>query len=689
MKNSNHGAGNASGRNKRKVELLAPAGGMPQLMAAVENGADAVYLGGRFFNARMNAGNFTDEELKEAIDYAHLRNVKVYAAMNVLIRDEELQEAVAHAVELYAMGIDGIILQDLGLADAIGKVLPDLPRHLSTQGTVYNPSGVRAAAKLGFKRVVLARELGLEEIKKIAAEQLCDIEVFVHGALCMCYSGQCHLSRAIGGRSANRGECAQPCRLAYMDQKGDEGYHLSPKDLCAIDQLGSLIEAGVASLKIEGRMKSAEYVATVTRIYRKYLDLALRGKAYQVEAKDMEDLLQAFNRGGFTQGYLMGQPGQKLLSGRIPKHQGVLVGKVTGRPKEKDMVDISHTAALSIGDGIEIHGREIISNILTYIKPAAKGRARIGDFRGDIRPGDLVYRTSSKALTDLAKESYLPEARGQRRTIPVTMKFTAAPYRYPTLELWEGDLHVSATGAELCETARTRSLDEDTVMRQLSKTGGTPFEPASISVEIAEGTSLPLSALNQLRREATDLLIKEKTAGRAAPVFALPRYPQLDDAQQTTVPDDILILPSITKGKEDKWIAVQLGGGNANQPGGGTAGQAPEENTDSDNSLRTASSVMVNNLGWIEEISKNGKKVFAGPGLNIYNGAAAQALRNLGAIPAEASYEASIRNVPLMTTEFPIQSAELVDRKGKRYRVRPNRWHDKWTIEACDPTGKE
>jgi U32 family peptidase len=661
MKNSNQTPGMMPGQKKRKVELLAPAGGMNQLLAAVENGADAVYLGGRLFNARMNATNFTMEELKEGLEYAHLRNVKIYVTMNILIKDEELEEAVNYAATLYQMGIDGIILQDIGLADALRKTLPDLPLHFSTQGTVYNASGVRTAVRLGFKRVVLARELTIDEIRTIAAEQLCELEVFVHGALCICYSGQCHLSRAIGGRSANRGECAQPCRLPYQDENGKEGYHLSPKDLCAIDQLGALMEAGVSSLKIEGRMKSAEYVATVTRIYRKYLDLALRGKAYTVEAKDREDLLQAFNRGGFTQGYLLGQPGQKLLSGRIPKHQGVLVGKVLARPKAKDMVDISYTAELSLGDGIEIHGREINSNILTYIKKGAKQRARIGDFRGDIKAGDLIYRTSSKILLELAKGSYLPEARKEWRTIPVGMKFYAAPDQYPTLEIWEGEHHVTVTGNTLCETALNRSLDQETISRQLSKTGGTPFLPSKIDIELGEDTSMPLSALNQMRREATDKLAQLKANGRPIPNYKMPKYPALQDSLETKLPEDIFILPTITKGKEDGWIAENM----------------------------AASSVLVNNLGWIEEFLQNGKKVFAGPGINIYNGAAVQALRSIGVIPTAASYEASLHNVPLMTTEFPIQATQLTDRKGKQYRVRTNRWNDKWTIEACDPAGKE
>ena len=215
---------------------------------------------------------------------------------------------------------------------------------------------------------------------------------------------------------------SRTCRLPYKDEAGNEGYFLSPKDLCAIDLLGDLVNAGVSSIKIEGRMKSAEYVGTVVRIYRKYLDLALRGKSYQVDPKDQEDLLQVFNRGGFSQGYLAGQPGQSLLSGRIPKHQGVLVGKVLQRPKEKDLVDISFTKQLTLGDGIEIHGREINSNILTYYRDMGKKVARIGDFKGDIRKGDLVYRTSSKTLTGEIRNTFSRGTGQSSRTIPVSME---------------------------------------------------------------------------------------------------------------------------------------------------------------------------------------------------------------------------------------------------------------------------
>lgn len=295
-----------------KLELLAPCGDWEAFMAAVENGADAVYVGGKLFNARQYASNFDEEKIKEVIHYAHVRDVNVYQTMNILISDSEMREALKALERSYLAGIDGVIVQDIGLASLIRKLYPDLALHASTQMTVYNLQGVKLLEELGFKRVVLARELSLEEIQYITENTSLEVEVFVHGALCVCYSGQCLMSSIIGGRSGNRGKCAQPCRLPYQllevgegsglpQRKANRGYFMSPKDLCSVDILDKIIKSGVKSLKIEGRMKSAEYVATVVRIYRKYLDRLFESTDSRNEGiveKDMKDLLQIFNRGG-------------------------------------------------------------------------------------------------------------------------------------------------------------------------------------------------------------------------------------------------------------------------------------------------------------------------------------------------------------------------------------------------------
>ena len=298
-------------------ELLSPAGNMESLRAAVENGADAVYMGGRNFNARRNAANFGGDELREAIGYAHVRGVNIYITMNTLVSDAEMPEAVAEAGRMYEAGADALIVQDLGFASALRKHLPDLPLHISTQGTIYNAEGIRALAPLGFSRAILARELTLEEIERTAKRSPIPVEVFAHGALCVCYSGQCLISSMIGCRSGNRGLCAQPCRLPYGLGTA-QGYLLSPKDLYTLELLPELVSSGVSALKIEGRMKQPEYVATVTAIYRKYLDCFAAGREYRVEAADLRDLSLAFDRGGFTTGYLKGRPDASLIAREKP-----------------------------------------------------------------------------------------------------------------------------------------------------------------------------------------------------------------------------------------------------------------------------------------------------------------------------------------------------------------------------------
>ena len=268
------------------IELLVPVGDFDCLKAAVQNGADAVYLGSSNFNARNSATNFDIDELEKAIDYAHLRNVQVHLTLNTLIKNNEFSDAVALAKEVYELGIDSIIVQDLGLACFLINNFPDLPIHASTQMTCHNLIGAQYLEKLGFKRIVLSRELSLSEIEYIKSNISAEVEVFVHGALCISYSGQCLYSSLIGGRSGNRGKCAQGCRLPYEllenDKTIDKGYLLSPRDLSALEILPKLLKTNIDSLKIEGRMKSPEYVATVTRIYRKYLDKIINNENYIV-----------------------------------------------------------------------------------------------------------------------------------------------------------------------------------------------------------------------------------------------------------------------------------------------------------------------------------------------------------------------------------------------------------------------
>lgn len=301
----------------KTMELLAPAGGVKELKAAVQSGADAVYIGAASFSARAGADNFTQDVMREAVGYAHAYGVKVHCAINTLIKESELQEAIDTAISANECGVDAIIIQDIGLASHIKRVLPDMELHASTQMTVTSLEGVRYLEEKGFSRVVLARELSLEEIEYIAKNAKAEIEVFVHGAICMSYSGQCLMSSILGGRSGNRGRCAQPCRLPYdlveRDKVCESGYILSPKDMALIKHLPKLKKAGVASLKIEGRLKSAEYVSAVVGVYRKYLD-----NPQKVKDEDLTELKNAFSRSGFTDGYLTANLGKEMMSHKNP-----------------------------------------------------------------------------------------------------------------------------------------------------------------------------------------------------------------------------------------------------------------------------------------------------------------------------------------------------------------------------------
>lgn len=692
---------------KTKCELLAPAGGMKQLIAAVENGADAVYMGGHMFNARINADNFTAEEMKQAIAYAHVRNVKVYVTVNTLFRDEELQEGLEYAAQLYEMGADALIIQDLGFGSIVRAPLPEFALHLSTQASIYNVRGITKAAELGYERVVPARELSLEEIKRVAATGT-DIEIFVHGAMCICYSGQCQMSRIIGGRSGNRGLCAQPCRLAY-NLDGREGYHLSPKDMCTIDRLGEFIEAGVASFKIEGRMKSAEYVAAVTSIYRKYLDMYYETGAVNVDDDDRRALEQIFNRGGFTQGYLDQNPGRQLLSGDIPKHQGIYIGRVL--EKTGQIVRIRTNEELANGDGIEIHDRNVTGNIVTYIKEAGRGKLDIGDFKGYVSKGAAVYRTSSSAQLKSLRKTF--EEGKFIKKVSVDLEFTAHIGEYPKLTVCEGSNEIEITGDILCERAINRALDEEAVKKQLAKTGNTPFEAADIRCIIDSGISLPVAAVNSMRRTALERLQESKTGGRAGIEVSLPKLMQAPAAHMRGIyvmdinavksrefarlsgqydgrvnvflpitgymrnksdieaclneiaGIDYVVIPyisNISKGREDEYI---------------------ENNIDNICESTKENGIMIGNLCWIEEFAARGITVYGGYGLNVYNRHTDALLKIIGVsctAPSIESLEKTNGNLPLMVTEHMIPGKTLIDRKGKSYRVIKNDMGDKSII---------
>jgi Collagenase and related proteases len=496
-------------------ELLAPAGNMESLIAAVENGADAVYLGVKDFSARAYAGNFTIEEFREALDFAHLRGVKVYVTMNTLIKDSEMEKALELMYTLDELGTDAIIVQDIGLLELAREKVPSLPIHASTQMTIHNTEAVLALKEMGVKRIVLARELSLEEISRIKNETGVEIEAFVHGALCICYSGQCLMSSMIGGRSGNRGYCAQPCRKQYRlrrdgkEIKTEGSYLLSPKDLNTSEILPELIKSGIDSFKIEGRMKRPEYVAGVVRIYRSLIDRFVEDPDnYSVTDEEKENLEQLFNR-EFTTGYFEGDPAGDLMSRERPHNQGIVVGKVSGFNNKFKRMEITLTGELEVGDGIGFEGSRDAGTIVRGIyigdrleKKAGNGEVITINFDQPPKNGTTVYRTLDDSLMRELQASYNSPA--PIRKVPVSIKFKALIGEKLELLLSDNENNTSTVISDyIVERSQKRPTTEDDVKKQLAKTGNTVFEAQDIKVDMPDDAFIPIKELNNARTEAT------------------------------------------------------------------------------------------------------------------------------------------------------------------------------------------
>ena len=483
------------------IELLSPAGTREALIAAVQNGADAVYLGARMLNARAGAGNFDREALKWAADYAHERGARIHVTVNTMVKESESGPLEEVAEQMAFAGVDAAIVQDLGVARALRAMLPGLSLHASTQMAVHNRQGVRFAKEAGFDRVVLARELTFQEIADCAREGV-EIEAFCHGALCVSCSGQCLFSSLVGGRSGNRGQCAQPCRLPYRLEGAvkAEGCLLSPKDLWSLDHLNDLAEAGVCSLKIEGRLKRPEYVAVVTRAYREALDLLETYGEYEPEEETREALLQIFNRGGFTRGYGPGLVDQELMSPKKPNHAGAPVGKLTGPGKIQLSRDVAAADALAFRDG---SGAEYP---VRGVSGAAGDTVRVKTPAG-ARPGTVLWRLTSDEQMKSARAS----VNGENRREPVCGRFCARVGERASLDLTDGARTVRAEG-DAVERATGKPADPARIRAQLMKTGAVPYELIDLSLSVDADAFLPASMLNELRRRAFEALGEKRVA---------------------------------------------------------------------------------------------------------------------------------------------------------------------------------
>lgn len=495
-------------KNYIKPELLSPAGSYEALVAAVHAGCNAVYLGGEKFGARANAVNFTNEYLPKAIDFAHLHDVKVYYTANTLIKDSELSSFIEQVNFLYKEGIDGLILQDIGAFHLVKQYFPNLDLHASTQMTVHSLSGAKFLEQMGFERVVLSRELSLNEIESIIKGTNVEIECFIHGALCYSYSGQCLFSSLIGGRSGNRGTCAQPCRLPYelLDAEQREiytngNYLLSPKDIQTLEVLPQLIKSGIHSLKIEGRMKNANYVGLVTSVYRKYIDLFFeRPNQYKVDETDLLQLSQIYNRGGFSNGCFFNKNGLQMMSTTRPNHQGVLVGRV--EKSERKSVLLLFSEDIHQGDCLEINGKN--ESYSFTIKEDIKVGHHKMNLPEVFNKGDLIYRLMDVKLAENIEKNILK----MDNKLKVELKFTAHLGQPCEIILTYREITVKIQG-EIVESAKTSAMNEEKVCNQLSKTGNDPLIFINMDLNLDSNIFLSVKEINRLRREAIEILLSQ------------------------------------------------------------------------------------------------------------------------------------------------------------------------------------
>ena len=481
---------------KSKYELLAPAGDMAALKAAVSAGANAVYLGYDEFSARAKAKNFNKEELREAINYSHLRNVKIYVTFNILIADFEIKRAMESVKMLYDIGVDALILQDLGIAREIRKNFPDFEVHASTQMAVNNFYGAKFLKEMGFSRVVLARETPLFELEKIKELDI-DVETFIHGALCVSYSGECLMSSMIGGKSGNRGECAQACRKSYeildfdKNKIGKRLYYISPKDLNTLDDVAKIINSGGYSLKIEGRMKNPEYVYTVVSSYKK----SLEGK---LTLEDKNDTEQVFNR-GFTKGLFNGDFGNDFISSDRPDNRGVEVGKVIDA--RKNYAKVIFDEDVFEGDGLEFISNSGRFGMRSNSFYEANIPHEINLFKVPII-NSKINRTFSKKLYEKFDEKL--ENYDYKRELDIDLRIKIG--KRPLIKVKSGDLSGNFELDRVVEVAKKSGLDRDRVIENISKTGDSIFRVKNIDLDLDDNAFLPISAINELRREATKIL---------------------------------------------------------------------------------------------------------------------------------------------------------------------------------------
>ncbi len=517
---------NINTKSTSKYEVLAPAGSYTCMVAAFNAGADAVYLGGNMFGARASANNFSEEELLNAIDYAHLRGKKIFLTVNTLLKNEQIKKQLYDYIKpLYIAGLDAVIVQDFGVMEYIKEVFPNIDIHASTQMTVTGVEFAKKLKDIGVSRIVPARELSLREIREISDATKLEIECFVHGALCYCYSGMCLLSSVIGGRSGNRGRCAQPCRLPYdviFDEKDSKAvksnqYPLSPADLCTLSIIPDILESGVYSLKIEGRMKKPEYVAIVTSMYRKYVDMYenVGRKGYKVANEDIDKLKDIYNRGGFTDGYYKRHNGEQIMSVVRPNHMGTKAAAIISFDKKRQEITAKALQDLHNDDVLEIFvplGENILVNPIMVSKGTIftsklsnKAFLELNKTIGDLKNTTYIMRTRNNKLISGIENTYISNDLVGKIVIGgCVVVCKDSPI---ALDVLFEDIYIHTEGT-VPQLAQNRPISSEDILKQIKKTGATDFifneEELTISVE--DGLFINIKELNSLRRDALDKL---------------------------------------------------------------------------------------------------------------------------------------------------------------------------------------
>jgi len=690
---------------REDIELLAPAGNWEAMRAAVANGANAVYFGVEKFNARARAHNFLMEELPDIMEFLHMYGVKGFLTFNILVFETELEEAKELVDACIDAGVDAIIVQDLGLVKLVREISPDFPIHGSTQMTITSPEAVEFTKPYNMERVVLGRENNLKQIKKIHDQAKVPLEVFVHGALCVSYSGQCLTSEMWGGRSANRGECAQACRLPYdmivdgeHQDMGDITYLLSPKDLAALELVPELIEAGVTSFKIEGRLKAAEYVANVVSKYRKAIDAYFSGEKYDPNVIDIQELEQSFSR-GFTHGFLKGTNNKQLVEGTFPKKRGVFLGHV--KKVLRDAIVVELNAPLKRGDGIvfdfgdptqdeeggrvydiRVKGNKIEGSVEAGSYEIVMGRNDVNLRR--INVGDKVWRTSDPEMDRRLRKTF--ETEKPYLTHPVNLE-VYGEVGQPLTTIWTDVRNansVTIISEQPAEEALKRPLDEEMLRDQLGRLGGTVFHLDEMTVNMTGNVIVPKSELNRMRRDAADKLLElrkqppryqkrdidvyedtivpEPVAGETAQLVALCRsLEQIEAAGQTDVDyiyadfEFVKDYPQAVEAAKKHGKKIALATPRIHMPGeNGILRQMLKHGPDG---------ILIRNTGasyFFEQERPEGVELIGDFSLNIANHKAAQLFLDRGLDRVTASYDLSSEQMIDLLSQSPSEKVEVV-----------------------------